>query len=422
VSGRDSSGSIAAYITNGTDCNDNVAAINPGATEVCDGIDNNCDGATDDFTATGASNWYPDADADGYGEKEGTVVLTCYQPSGYVADNTDCDDTAATIYPGASESCNGVDDNCDIAVDENAVDAGTWYADTDGDSYGDLSTFTVSCDAPVGYVGDSEDCDDTDNTVHPGATETCNNIDDNCDGVADATTSWYQDADGDGYGNPGVTQASCAQPSGYVADNTDCDDTNAAINPGATEIWYNSVDERCDGGNEFDQDGDGYDMADGYGHGNDPDDMDATVYPGADELCDGQDNDGDGNTDNDCFYVSGLYRVSDFYKNWADARTACMDLSGGGVYDLVAFNDAAEATTVSAAAQALLPGEELWVGYNDMAVEGSWSWIGSTSSYVPSFTEDGGAVEDCGVMANYGPYIADRSCTDTYTFVCEPVN
>jgi hypothetical protein len=81
---------------------------------------------------------------------------------------------------------------------------------------------------PDGYAADSTDCDDTRGDVHPGATEVCDGVDDNCNGSVDegVTTIFYEDADGDGFGNPDKTTEACAAPDGYVADGTDCDDTD----------------------------------------------------------------------------------------------------------------------------------------------------------------------------------------------------
>ena len=96
------------------DCNDDDSAVNPDATEVCDGIDNNCDGNIDE---AGGSTWYADVDADTYGDPASTTV-SCDMPMGYVADNTDCNDGDAAINPAATEVCDGVDNNCDGNIDE----------------------------------------------------------------------------------------------------------------------------------------------------------------------------------------------------------------------------------------------------------------------------------------------------------------
>ncbi|MCP4872548.1 MAG: hypothetical protein GY898_27985 [Proteobacteria bacterium] len=332
----------------GTDCNDLDASINPGATEYCDGVDNDCDGVIDEADAADASTWYADTDTDTFGDINDFIV-TCDQPLGYVADDSDCDDTDSAVYPGANEYCNGYDDDCDAFIDEgDAVDASTWYADTDTDTFGDVNDFIVACNQPAGYVADFTDCDDTDGAIYPGADEYCNGYDDDCDGEIDEddavdATTWYPDADEDLFGNPLLPFVACEGPDGYVADNTDCNDGDASIYPGAPEIpydgidqdcdgsdlcdvdadgflarvcdgedcndeddgvhpdaiegWYDGIDADCDGWSDYDQDYDGFD-SDEYG-GDDCDDVDDTVYPDAPEIDDGIDNDCNGLTEDD---------------------------------------------------------------------------------------------------------------------------
>jgi MYXO-CTERM domain-containing protein len=304
-----------------TDCDDTDAAVHPGAAEYCNSVDDDCDGDTDEDTAVDVVTWYEDADSDGFGNAS-TTDIDCAQPSGFVADNTDCDDTVASTYPGADEYCNAVDDDCDGTTDEDsAVDASTWYEDADSDGYGNASVDDVECTQPSGYVADNTDCDDTVASTYPGADEYCNGTDDDCDGDTDEDTAvdaitWHEDADSDGYGNAAVTDVECAQPSGFVEDNTDCDDTVASTYPGADE-YCNGIDDDCD--TVIDED-DAVDVvtwftdADSDGYGNpsssdidcdqpsgmveddtDCDDTDASVYPGATELeYDGIDQDCDG--------------------------------------------------------------------------------------------------------------------------------
>ena len=250
-------------VTAADDCDDTDPAVSPSATEICNGIDDDCDGDTDDDdasvdTATGAT-WYADTDADGHGDPSASS-MACGTPAGSVADATDCDDTDPAVSPSATEVCNGIDDDCDGDIDDDdaSVDTATgatWYADADTDGYGDPGAAALACLAPAGSVSDATDCDDTDAAVHPAAAEICNGIDDDCDGdIDDADASvdtstgdtWYRDADGDGYGDPAASRMACAAPSGGVADATDCDDTLAGVHPGATESC-DGVDEDCDG-------------------------------------------------------------------------------------------------------------------------------------------------------------------------------
>jgi len=122
----------------------------------------------------------------------------------------------------------------------------TWYKDTDGDLYGNPNDSTEASSRPSGYVSNNGDCNDNSAGIHPGGTETANDgIDQDCDG-SDSKT-WYADTDGDGFGTAGNSTEAPSQPSEFVADNTDCDDTNADINPGKTEIAGDGIDQDCNG-------------------------------------------------------------------------------------------------------------------------------------------------------------------------------
>ncbi len=162
----------------------------------------------------------------------------------------DCDDQDPAVFPGAVERCNGVDDDCDGYVDDQdpSVDGAFEYTvDGDGDGYGALDgAIERACEDPgAGWVpaDQATDCDDGDPAVHPDAQEVCNQIDDDCDGEIDEAgaldSSWYLDVDGDGYGNDEEVIEQCEQPSGYVLEGGDCDDGDPAVSPGA--------DERCNG-------------------------------------------------------------------------------------------------------------------------------------------------------------------------------
>jgi len=301
----------AHYVSDHTDCDDTKASIHPGAQEIPDdGIDQDCDGYD-------LKTWYEDQDRDGYGNPSVHQTANT-RPTGYVSDHTDCDDSKPAINPGATDiPDNGKDENCD------GYDLKTWYRDSDGDGYGNASVHITANTKPAGYVSDHSDCDDSKESVHPGAQEIPDDgIDQDCDGY-DLKT-WYQDQDGDTYGNASVHVTANTQPDGYVSDHSDCDDTNSSFNPGIQEIPDDGIDQDCDGFDLTtwykDFDGDGYgdpavhQMANtqpqGYVDNNkDCNDHDASIHPlaveiaddGIDQNCDGsdlrtwyQDSDGDG--------------------------------------------------------------------------------------------------------------------------------
>jgi hypothetical protein len=163
------------------DCDDAHAVIAPGVDEVCDDVDNNCDGHVDEDLAL---PFYADTDGDGHGDPAASVVA-CQPSDGYVDDDTDCDDGDATVYEGAAEVCDGIDNDCDDDVDAADPDvvATVWYADDDVDGYGDAGDTVTGCEQPDGYISvDSTDCDDGDASVHPGGIELCyDGVDNDCD-------------------------------------------------------------------------------------------------------------------------------------------------------------------------------------------------------------------------------------------------
>ncbi len=232
---------VAGKVTNNTDCNDSNSAIRPGAAEVCNMLDDNCDGQIDNGTMT--QPWYVDSDGDGYGT--GTAsVMSCSPVSGRAPNNTDCDDTRASVHPGATEVCNGLDDNCAGGVD-NGLTFINYWADGDGDGFG-AGTAISACAPIAGRVTNNTDCNDANANVRPGATEVCNGLDDNCVGGVDEglpTSNWYTDGDGDGFG-AGAAVMACGSFGGRVANNTDCNDGNAAVRPNATEVC-NGIDDNC---------------------------------------------------------------------------------------------------------------------------------------------------------------------------------
>ena len=306
--------SPATGVTAGTDCDDAYGAVSPSATEECDGIDNDCDTDVDDedsdLDTSTATTWYADADGDGFTDIA-TGLAMCEQPSGYfeasttpdcddsneftypgvasnessstdcmtdvdgdgygdsspasgVTSGTDCDDAQSTVNPVATEVCDGLDNDCDgdIDDDDSSLDtstASTWYADSDGDDYGDEhDPGTLACDQPSGMVDNYDDCDDSLSGVNPGETEVCDvdDLDEDCSGAADdsdpgvdisSMTDWYTDSDSDGFGDSDSSATTqCEAPSAMIDDNADCDDTDDSINPDAVEAC-DGIDNNCNG-------------------------------------------------------------------------------------------------------------------------------------------------------------------------------
>jgi hypothetical protein len=336
------------------DCNDEDASINPDADEVCDLVDNNCDAITD-VDATDAVEFYGDADGDGFGG-EALTLMACEAPEGFFATNDDCDDTNADVNPDGLEICDGLDNDCDGALDDadDSVDLSTitdWYPDFDGDGYGDDSAPVQSCSAPAGHVIDGGDCDDIDPLLNP-------------------ETVWYADVDGDGYGSNDFTTIQCEQPNNHTFVSADCDDSNPNINPDALEVCDAGADNDCDG--LIDDDDDSLDLdtrslwypdadADGYGddqdagalycngpsgtanNAEDCDDVDATLSPAEVEVCDdGLDNDCSGDAP-ECGLTGDNSITSANYSmtgkstyDYLGRRVAVADVNGDGTDDVFA--------------------------------------------------------------------------------------
>ena len=166
-----------------------------------------------------------DQDSDGYGDPN-KEILSCEQPEGTVEEAGDCNDNEASVSPIAAEFCNEVDDDCDSRIDEDAIDAETFYRDQDEDGYGDPEITQDACDPPAGFVADGRDCNDDDPAVNP-------------------ESVWYEDSDDDRFGNVKKPVSSCEQPPGYVLDSRDCDDTTDRIHPAHDEVC-DRLDNNCD--------------------------------------------------------------------------------------------------------------------------------------------------------------------------------
>ncbi len=208
-----------------------------------------CDDSDPDLTEPLA--WFTDADGDGHGDPD-AESRACVMPLDGVTSDDDCDDEDPDRHPGARETCDGLDNDCDGLIDE---DQGlfTWYADSDGDGVGVVDDTVEDCVAPEGFVAQPGDCDDTDGERYPGAIELCDGLDSDCDDLDDLddpdlsaeARTHYLDGDEDGFG-AGLGAEMCPPDPGWVASDGDCADEDPARSPGADE-WCNALDDDCDG-------------------------------------------------------------------------------------------------------------------------------------------------------------------------------
>jgi hypothetical protein len=367
------------------ECNDTNANISPNVAEICDGVDNNCNGQIDEGVT---KTFYQDADGDGYGSATSTIQA-CSKPAGYTDKVGDCNDNDSLTNPGAhdicgennlvidkdcnssnnnnlncalvcgdydgdnyvvnknaygayenlvcalkkegdcnnnnplvhtgaTEVCDGVDNNCDGQVDEGVIK--TFYQDKDNDGYGNPAVSIQACSKPAGYVEQGGDCNDNNPNVHPNATEVCDGVDNNCDGQVDEdiTKTFYKDKDGDGYGDPNTSVNVCGKPSGYIEQGGDCNDNDPSVHPGALNlcgVLNEVISKDCGATSTFDcasfcndKDSDGYTPNKNTYNDNqkivcatkqdgDCNDNNSNINPGAVEICDSADNNCNGQID-----------------------------------------------------------------------------------------------------------------------------
>jgi hypothetical protein len=291
----------------GTDCDDNRATTFPGALEVCDTLDQDCDGTADDGVDLAV---YADEDLDGVGA--GPELRACAGVAGISTRSDDCDDANPNRYPGAPELCDALENDCDENIDESPSFV-NWYPDTDGDTFGDtdVSLAVRSCVPVTGHSTRGTDCNDGSGAIHPGALELCDGVDNDCNGLLDFAVGLndWEDDDRDG-----IVDARC--PGGGA----DCDDNNPLVGGGVPELCDgadNDCDDTVDEGvlsTPYYRDVD----ADGYGsvasgavnacvqpagfsvRGGDCADMVESRNPGAVERCNGADDDCDAAVDESC--------------------------------------------------------------------------------------------------------------------------
>ncbi len=364
------------YVTNAGDCNDEDDDVYPDRNEVCNGIDDDCDGTIDEdgcpcamrtyddhrYGFCQSSTWFSaaeegcvragydlasigDADENAWmvdsaddishqsrffvglsdraqegswswvsGEALSYTNWATDEPNNF--GNEDCGEL--TVSGGSRGHWNDV--GCGVwraFVCESPGEPTAWFADVDGDGFGDVDSVVYANAAPEDHVSNAADCDDDAPARFPTAEETCNGIDDDCDGVVDdnvaSLQTLYADSDGDGFGD-GQAQLGCELGDGWATTNGDCDDENEHVFPGAQEVC-NSIDDNCSGVVDedasdaltwyFDGDDDLWGTSDStmeqctqpnnyVDRDGDCDDELETVFPGAPELLDGLDNDCDG--------------------------------------------------------------------------------------------------------------------------------
>jgi len=354
------------HVASGGDCHDGDPLAYPGAEERCNGVDDDCDGVTDE-DAPDSAGWWRDGDGDGFGDPD-DGGLSCQAPPGTAPNPDDCDDADPAIHPGHPEVCDGVDNDCDEEADgADAEDATPWYPDADEDGFGDPDGEVLACLPPSGHVADGTDCDDEDDTRYPGAEEVCDDQDDDCDGVEDGpwatgAVPFFADGDDDGFGDPDAWTLACSAPDDHVAAGGDCDDEDDTRYPGADE-QCDDEDDDCDGAVDedpvdapawyWDVDEDGHGRPDVWWTACDPpsgaveaggdcDDLDDAVYPGADEVC-------DNHLDDDCSGEAVACELRGSMSTpdadavlWDDVdgaylgyRTAVADLDADGTADVV---------------------------------------------------------------------------------------
>jgi hypothetical protein len=439
--------------------------------EVCDGLDNDCDGEVDEAATGGLARWFLDTDGDGWGDSA-AFVDDCTGPPGYVANSGDCNEGDPFISPAAPE----IDTN---EVDENCNGFFACFSDADGDGYGRglaTDTWATACGPEPAAAVDGGDCNDNVATISPAAVDLANDeLDNNCDGAWNCVI----DGDDDGYGTSDRVTAlaprglNCTVAPNLASNADDCDDTRPDVSPRGSESAGNDADENCDGQRLCFVDSD----RDGYGGGStsttagscgstpglatlggDCNDADGRRTPGRAEACDGIDNDCDGAietvsrrgrnveyhgnciaystpTSNDtCFgeaWGGSGYMFCHYHNSWNGARAACADKG----MRLVSIESEDENQNVMGIFndQDGEAWDDLWLGGRETGSVRSFTWDaigtlfwanGGTGNYTrwrsgePS-NDSGGGGNDC-VSARQSDFAwNDRNCDGAIEFICE---
>jgi len=449
--------SVVACTGGDTACFAAAAKIHPGAEEVCDNIDNDCSGNSGD-TLCGSEVANPnywtcvkiddgcDDDGDNYCDNTKWAVgalgslSTCTLTPGqtptpadttYTVKGNDCNDSndavGGSTNPGMVDICNNQDDNCNSTTDEGC--------DSDGDEYCDSGlpvsipvglTSLPSCPKTLNSGAQGDDCNDTSALIHPGVTERCDNVDENCDGVTDDTC----DDDGDDYcdknvAKPVLNVAVCPNSLNAVGD--DCDDAKVAVHPAAltAENCSTPDDDNCDGTTNsidsqnctyyIDNDGDTFgsgaaghcycaatgkytagEKVAGTPNNGDCDDFNGATYPGATEICD--------NEDNVCPQTGGGIDVGcdDDDDNYCD----------------IGMNKAAgiSVTTCTATASAAVVGDDCNDG---KAIVGGADCAGNADCIKAAKRINPGAEEICDGVNNKCGATKDSGCDDDNDDYCD---
>ncbi len=352
-------------------------SILPGDEDCTAALDEDCDGAVDEECACSGG---PRACGD-------TDVGAC-EFGTQTCDGETWSPCMGAVTP-TGETCNDLDDDCDGMTDE--MVRTIYFRDADGDGFGTPSMMIEACALPDGFVSNSMDCDDTTDTRRPGIEESCNSVDDDCDSNTDEDAGgfYYQDLDGDGFGDPGTEVQACEQPPGTITDSMDCDDDCFFCQPRMPS-----------------------------------------------ELCDGDDNDCDTAIDEGCacepleLPVGRYIACPEIPRDWDSARVTCNTF----MMDLAVLDSDAENDAVIEGLRAIRTDFTWWIGASDRADEEEWFWVNGTqftdcSGFGPCDCVSGdcnwandepnnSGNEDCGSLRPNGEW-NDVSCSDILSFVCE---